>query len=503
MARGRLARCSSAHAMSDEEDEFGDATGTLADDFLADLDELDSGDEGEEAEEETQELHTRASSGVKSVARLMESERFLRVYADINRFKEEGAERVVVGALEEDPEYKLIIETNQMSAEMDDEMMLVHKFIRDLYAQKFPELESLVLNPVDYARVVKVIGNEMDMTMVNLEEVLPSATIMVVSVTGSTTNGKPLPDDDLEKVVEGCDEMLKIFEARIEMLEYVESRMTKFAPNISVLIGTALASQILGLAGGLTALSKIPSCNVQALGSNHKTLQGLANKAGRGAGANSGLISQCEIVQTAPPELKQRALRLVAGKVTLAARIDSFHQDAAGSAGQQFRDEVVKRLDKLQEPPPPKQAKPLPIPGGGIKKKRGGKRYRKQKEQYAMTDARKLQNRVLFGKLQDDDLEGKNLGMLGLKSGNGRVRVNMESKRMMKALKKQQQRNSSSGGATSGLSSSLAFTPVQGLELENPNAKQFADKKNDSKYFSSTSGFKSVGPKAHTPKTEM
>jgi U4/U6 small nuclear ribonucleoprotein PRP31 len=77
------------------------------------------------------------------------------------------------------------------------------------------------------------------------------------------------------------------------------------------------------------------------------------------------------------------------------------------------------RIDQLQEPPPPKQAKTLPIPGEGRKKKRGGKRYRKMKEQYAMTDARKLQNRMVFGKISDDDLEGKNMGMLGMKSGNG------------------------------------------------------------------------------------
>jgi U4/U6 small nuclear ribonucleoprotein PRP31 len=311
--------------MSDEENFDDEATGTLADDFLADLDELDSGDEAADGDEEQMDGADAATAvgladSVEQVAHLMTSERFTGIMADINRFKEEGSDRVIVGALENDPEYKLIVETNQMSAEMDDEMMLIHKFIRDLYAKKFPELESLILNPVDYARVVKVIGNEMDMTMVNLEEVLPSATIMVVSVTGSTTNGKPLPEDELRKTVEGCDEMLRVFHARIEMLEYVESRMTKFAPNISVLIGTSLASQIIGLAGGLTALSKIPSCNVQALGSNHKTLQGLANKAGSGIGANNGLISQCEIVQTAPPELKQRALRLVAGKVTLAAR---------------------------------------------------------------------------------------------------------------------------------------------------------------------------------------
>ena len=64
-------------------------------------------------------------------------------------------------------------------------------------------------------------------------------------------------------------------------------------------------------------------------------------------------------------------------------------------------------------------------------------------------------------------------------------------------------RNISSGGATSGLACSLACTSDQGLELENPNNKPFADKtKSNSKYFSSTSGFKSVGPNAPTPATE-
>ena len=39
---------------------------------------------------------------------------------------------------------------------------------------KFPELESLVHHPIDYARVVKAIGNEMDITLIDtLEDILP------------------------------------------------------------------------------------------------------------------------------------------------------------------------------------------------------------------------------------------------------------------------------------------------------------------------------------------
>jgi len=37
----------------------------------------------------------------------------------------------------------------------------VHRFVVDLYSQKFPELESLIPNKLDYVRTVQRIGNEM------------------------------------------------------------------------------------------------------------------------------------------------------------------------------------------------------------------------------------------------------------------------------------------------------------------------------------------------------
>lgn len=37
---------------------------------------------------------------------------------------------------------------------------------------------------------------------------------MVVNVTGSTTVGKPLPPDELNKVAEACDEILQLDEAK-------------------------------------------------------------------------------------------------------------------------------------------------------------------------------------------------------------------------------------------------------------------------------------------------
>lgn len=80
----------------------------------------------------------------------------------------------------------------------------------------------------------------------------------------------------------------------------------------------------------------------------------------------------------------------------LAARVDSCHESTDGHIGQMLREEIEKKLDKLQEPPPVKFVKPLPKPIDPGRKKRGGKRVRKMKERYAITEFRKHANRMNF-----------------------------------------------------------------------------------------------------------
>ncbi len=43
----------------------------------------------------------------------------------------------------------------------------------------------------------------------------------------------------------------------------VQARMHRIAPNLSTAVGTAIAAQLMGVAGGLTSLSQMPACNVQ------------------------------------------------------------------------------------------------------------------------------------------------------------------------------------------------------------------------------------------------
>ncbi|GIL67900.1 hypothetical protein Vafri_21113 [Volvox africanus] len=309
--------------------------------------------------------------------------------------------------------------------------------------------------------------------------------------------GKPLDDEALSRVLAGCEMAVKLDEDKRTVLQFVESKMNEVAPNLSAVVGTEIAAKLMGVAGGLLALSRMPSCNIQSLGAKRKALAGFSATT---AQPHQGFISSCPILAQTPPSLRSKAARLIAAKGTLLARKDAYGEDPTGAYGAEMRAEVLRKIEKWQEPPPAKQVKPLPVPDAEVKKRRGGRRLRKMKERYGLTDMRKAANRMMFNKAEEEWVDGDDvigLGVLG-KEGSGRLRIvasQQKQKLSAKAQKKFKARMYGSSGATSGLSSSLAFTPVQGIELENPSARFGVDldtKDGTQSYFSQFGGFRSV-----------
>ena len=515
---------------------------TLAESFLADLDDLsdDDDDDGEEEEEVKEEKEEFAKAGVVAVehggggvkeevkeeeakeqngsnnnnnnnndnksnnnfsnalekcTKLLSADRYARtvgaVEREIAKIKKEEKETTTRGEEDEDEEeknkdlYKLILDCNALTVDIDDTIVFIHNYIKDKYKKKFPELESLVPHPIDYARVVQKIANEMDIMRVDLESVLPSATIMVVTVTGSTTDGKELSDADLELTLEACDRLLKLDNDKTKLFKFVEKNMEKTAPNLSQVLGTDVAARIMGLAGGLELLSKMPSNVVQNIGNGRKkNIAGSSLQVLQKSGdVNVGFIFQCDLIQKkTPPPLRVKAVRLIAGKCTLMARVDAFGQDPTGETGKKMYADIEQKIEKWQEPPPARTEKPLPAPGMIQKKRRGGKRMRAIKERYGMSDMRKQANRVGFNVAEDEiGYEGEGLGLLGKSAGaaaaNGKLRFQEKKAKIGKYAQKGYKGGMGSGLATSdaglsGMSSSLAFTPIQGIELVNPNAEK-------------------------------
>lgn len=50
-------------------------------------------------------------------------------------------------------------------------------------------------------------------------------------------------------------------------------------------------------------------------------------------------------------DLRRKLARIVAAKCALAARVDACHESATGQIGQMFREEIEKKMEKLQVMP--------------------------------------------------------------------------------------------------------------------------------------------------------
>ena len=80
----------------------------------------------------------------------------------------------------------------------------------------------------------------------------------------------------LDIVQSASDMAMELAEIKRKIFEYVESRMAFIAPNLSAIIGANIAAKLLGAAGGLTNLSKMPANNVSLLGQQKKVAQGFS-----------------------------------------------------------------------------------------------------------------------------------------------------------------------------------------------------------------------------------
>ncbi|KAI9768337.1 MAG: U4/U6-U5 snRNP complex subunit prp31 [Geoglossum simile] len=514
--------------LDDDESEVGDVDVEML--VGSNGEALESGDNEEEAKAKIEKMQLGGVDDVRSVAGLMRTlEPVLEKIAYFQSLPPDQ-QTTAIGSVEDNPEYHLLTQSNTFSTSIDNEIMLVHKFIRDHYSTRFPELETLITNPLDYAKAVGIIGNgPMDdiralststenITGVSLKSVLDGPTLMVVTVEATTTRGKELTEKELATILRACEMTFSLDRAKKVLTDYVQSRMNLFAPNLTALIGSLTAAQLLNFAGGLTGLAKTPACNLAPLGSKKQSQTGFATNVGI---RHQGFLYHSPIIRGIPPDLKRQALRIVSAKVILAARVDRVHNNPDGSLGEELKAACLERLEKLTEPPPNKGPRALPAPDDKPSRKRGGRRARKAKEATAMTDLRKAQNRLAFGKEEKEVGYGtgestKGLGMIG-QANEGRIRSLQIDQRTRAKLGKNNKGwgtatplggttsslrgfgqgasangigsvlrthglrstgvGSSTAGAGAGTASSLAFTPVQGLELVDPKVQAEMNRK--------------------------
>ncbi|KAF8639732.1 hypothetical protein AX17_000994 [Amanita inopinata Kibby_2008] len=502
--------------VGDDADEDQQGTGILVlEGGIKPADELDA--------EDVRQMELGGVEDVSNVAKLDGSKRMTEILKDIKKYQENpsSAESMALPS-HMNPEYNLIVQANNLSVDVDNEILVVHKAFQPQLHRPSPSSSEIITHPSfpnsnswlqmpqcisGLSELLETMRQRIylfchftDPTKVDLTGILPPAVIMSVVVTATTTSGKQLSDKEWEAVQRACDLADRLEDARKKIFVYVSSRMNMLAPNLSAIVGTTTAAKLLGVAGGLNGLARMPSCNAHLLGAQKKITAGFSTATQR---RHTGFIFQSDLVVATPSEYRLKVQRTVGAKCVLAARMDLERQRRDGFYGESLRDQIEKHVDRLTAPPPSKVVKALPIPNDGPKKRRGGRRARKAKEAYAQTELRKLQNRMAFGEAEEEvgafD-QTKGLGMIGI--GTGKVRAGMgEAKSRAKLSKANKLRTAaitrSAQAASSGTATSLSVTPAQGFELTNRAVAAQRVKEANERWFASGS-FSFVGSKGTT-----
>ena len=264
--------------------------------------------------------------------------------------------------------------------DLDKSLNLFMSRLREWFGFHYPELDRLLDKHETYARLVVNLGTRENFTAENLEkEGLPKAKSQSIAKVAVASMGADLDDEDLAQIQAMCRNVLELYGLRQSLENYVDSVMEEVAPNTRAIGGSLLGARLIALAGGLLNLAKLPASTIQVLGAEKALFRSLKTKA---RPPKHGIIFQHPLIHDAKRWQRGKIARALAGKLTIAARVDAF---SGKYAGNELKADLEKRIGEIREryekPPPPPPPTPKRIPNRKPperkqprRKKRGRKR---------------------------------------------------------------------------------------------------------------------------------
>jgi len=245
--------------------------------------------------------------------------------------------------------------------DLDKSLNLFMSRLREWFGFHYPELDRLLDKHETYARLVVNLGTRENFTAENLEkEGLPKAKSQSIAKVAVASMGADLDDEDLAQIQAMCRNVLELYGLRQSLENYVDSVMEEVAPNTRAIGGSLLGARLIALAGGLLNLAKLPASTIQVLGAEKALFRSLKTKA---RPPKHGIIFQHPLIHDAKRWQRGKIARALAGKLTIAARVDAF---SGKYAGNELKADLEKRIDEIREryekPPPPPPPTPKRIP---------------------------------------------------------------------------------------------------------------------------------------------
>jgi len=267
----------------------------------------------------------------------------------------------------------VVAQAIQTLDDLDRAINLFMGRVREWYGINFPELDRLLDKHETYARLVLNLGNKDNFTAEELEkEEIPKSKAEQIVKVAETSMGADLAETDMAQIQDLCKNVISLYHLRQTLENYLDKAMEDIAPNTKALVGSLLGARLIALAGGLTNLARRPASTIQVLGAEKALFRSL--KTGTRP-PKHGIIFQHTYLHEAKKWHRGKIARALAGKLAIAARIDSF---GGRSMGEELKAALEKRIEEIREkyaePPPISVRKPEKRKEKWRKSRRAGKR---------------------------------------------------------------------------------------------------------------------------------
>ncbi|CAN0538132.1 unnamed protein product [Ectocarpus sp. 12 AP-2014] len=83
---------------------------------------------------------------------------------------------------------------------------------------------------------------------------------------------------DILSIKSLADQVVALSEYRLQLSEYLRSRMQAIAPNLTIMVGELVGARLIAHAGSLINLAKQPASTVQILGAEKALFRALKTK---------------------------------------------------------------------------------------------------------------------------------------------------------------------------------------------------------------------------------
>ncbi|MDE1845205.1 MAG: ribonucleotide-diphosphate reductase subunit beta [Thaumarchaeota archaeon] len=225
-----------------------------------------------------------------------------------------------VTEISESPDLHIIQAINTLD-ETDKMINLLSSRVREWYGLHFPELDNMVDTISGYSKIVMA-GRRDNITQnTYLDAGFPEEKAEMLSLLQKKSRGGQISDENLVIVQNIAKQILDLFELRQSLEKHIESQMQLIAPNVSVILGSAVGARILAKAGSLKRLASMPASTIQVLGAEKALFRALKTGA---QPPKHGLLFQHQLVHAAPRWQRGKIARAIAAKAAIGARVDVF-----------------------------------------------------------------------------------------------------------------------------------------------------------------------------------